>query len=477
MPLFQSCFCVPKDNSHDDDDVSTSIQEAETPLDANVISHSGLHTPLFENEQFFFTHEDDHKKKSDIAHEKYSLLKNIFLPTLTFLAFAVGFYNLCTLVFDIVNMSRFLLQHSHDIVAPSSPIIVVIQLLLAFPFYFELRKCLMTINNTRIGHSNWDFDFETSSSIDTESETLSSDGSDTIATEPSYQLLGEGMKKKNSNNVGLREAFRNLPKPSTWKYRTIFIQPAGETRCPGLEPNQSVPLGVPVEFESNLFKGKIIFRFKGGETEDEQSHQAYFNSSQYKVQRQIMIQGQFKQRCKMSEMYMGDIFDKKWNFSPSPFVGRMVNKIFTRLAPGLLIDVASENPKVMVLIGSGSHAMSIDKPGDEPDMTAPDIPEKTFISNDLKSSDMRKKVLGNPDEASKYEFDPDMVYSFHSFDEVLDLAEYQFNLPFMSVDVVNALGAQPISIRAVNRPESSSESFFYFRCWHERTVKKLKEED
>lgn len=471
IPFFKSCFCVPKDGSHDyADDASTSSQREETPLDTNIVSFSGMHKPLFESEESFFTREDDHKKRPGVANEKLLPSRNMFLPTLTVITLAVGFY-MRTMRFDIVNMSQLILKY---FVASFSPAVTVIQLLLALPLYYKIQKCVMTANSTRVGDLGWDFNFETKSSADTESETLSSDGSATIETESSYQLLH---KKNDGMSNDLEDALNNLPKPSTWKYHTIFIQPAGETRCPGLEPDQSVPLGVPVEFESNLFKGKILFRFRGGETEDERSHEAYFNSSQYKVQRQIMIQGQFKQRCKMSEMYMGDIFDKKWNLSIPSSIGRMINKIFTRLAPGLVIDVATENPKVVVLIGSGSHAMSIDKPGEEPDITAPDIPERTFISNDIKSSGKRKKVLGNPDEASKFEFDPDLVYSFHSFDEVLDLVKYEFNLPFMSIDVANAVGKQPISIRAVNRPESSSESFFYFRCWHKRTLAILNKEN
>mmetsp|Transcript_12390 Transcript_12390/g.19058 ORF Transcript_12390/g.19058 Transcript_12390/m.19058 type:complete len:484 (+) Transcript_12390:33-1484(+) len=481
MPFLQSCFCVPKDCSHYDDDTSFIGEEAVKsddasfvgkeavkPLDATVVPASGKlkDTPPFQNTQFLFPHQVDHHKLSRYKTEKKLPSTSSHRANASFITFVSGFL---LYSFAINNKSESRLKYIHDIATSFIPNITVIQLLLLAPFLFNLRKYLMTVNKTQVDHSNLDVYFETNSSIETESETSSSDGSVVSTVGLSYKAKIIG------SNIDIKEAFRNLPEPSTWKYSTIFIQPAGETRCPGLKPNQSVPIGVPVEFESDLFKGRILFRFRSGKTEDEQSHNAYFNSSQYKVQRQIVIQGQFKERLKMSEMYMGDIFDRKWSLSPPPSVGRMVNKIFTRLAPGLVIDVATEKPKVMVLIGGGSHTISIDRPGDEPDMTAPDIPENTFMSNDIKSSEMRKKVLGNPAKASKFEFDPDMVYTFHSFDEVLDIANYQFNIPFLNVDIANVLGGQPISIRAVNRPETSSQSFFYFRCWHEKTIAKTKE--
>lgn len=488
MPFFQSCFRLPKDCSHDDDDTSFVGEEAaksddasfvgkETvkPLDAAVVPASGKvkHAPSFHNTQFLVTQQVGRNKLSRCETEKKLPCTSSHRANVFFITFVSGF-----LLYSFAIKSESLLNYIHDIATSFIPNITVIQLLLLLflaPFLFKLRKYLMAINKTQKDHSNLDVNFETNSSIDTKSETVSSDGSVGSTGGLSYKIQNDGTAKTTGSNIDIKEAFRNLPEPSTWKYRSIFIQPAGETRCPGLKSNQSVPIGVPVEFESDLFKGKILFRFRSGETEDEQSHNAYFNSSQYKVQRQIVLQGQFKERLKMSEMYIGDIFDRKWSFSPPPSVGKMVNKIFTRLAPGLVIDVATEKPKVMVLIGGGSHTISVDLPGNEPDMTAPDIPENTFMSNDIKSSETRKKVLGNPTKASKFEFDPDMVYTFHSFDEVLDLANYQFKVPFLNVDIANVLGGQPISIRAVNRPETSSQSFFYFRCWHQKTIAKTEE--
>ncbi len=125
----------------------------------------------------------------------------------------------------------------------------------------------------------------------------------------------------------------------------------------------------------------------------------------------------------------------------------------------------------IALLGSGSHTISIDKRGEEPDITSAILPEKTFLSNDEKSSQRRKKLLGKLETASQYEYDPELVYTFHTADEAMDLAEYKLRTPISTIDFTNVLGdGQPMSFRAVQG--DSSKSFFFFRVWHERTLTK-----
>lgn len=67
--------------------------------------------------------------------------------------------------------------------------------------------------------------------------------------------------------------------------------------------------------------------------------------------------------------------------------------------------------------------MSIDKA----EMTSlPDIPENAFLgkSEDPKTANASKKVLGDPIKVSQFDFDPNYVCTWHSLDEVLDFNEY-----------------------------------------------------
>ncbi len=403
----------------------------------------------------------------DMKRESLNLPQCILL---FLIAVIVNTAIMCTLNFDLISTSQLILLFIHDPNEPFVPITALRVLqCLAAPVYTAIIGITKKEHRSAMEDGSDD-------NVDEDTGTISSH--DSLSTEASSLSLDETGPIHDNDCVDedLERAFANLPNTSSWRYGSLFIQPSNGTNCPGIVSTESVPIGVPVAFESNLFKGRILFRFRNIESEDKSSHSTYFSSSQYKVQRQVMIQGQFKRKHRMSEIYMGEIFGKKLNINLPPRVGRMVNKIFTRLVPGLIIDVASEKPKVLALIGAGSHAMSIDNPGDEPDITGPDVQENTFLSNDIKSSEVRKIVLGNPNEASQFEFDPNLVYTFHTIDEVLDFANYQLRLPFMTIDIEKALGDQPMSIRAVTQPsEHTCASLFYFRCWHERTVTKLQE--
>lgn len=281
-------------------------------------------------------------------------------------------------------------------------------------------------------------------------------------------------------NVDLDEAQQNLPPTNTWKYHPIFMQAVGDTKCPGYDnANESLPIGIPFQFESNLFKGQILVRLRTGKSEDPTSRQAYFDASKYKLQRQIVIQGQFKHMTKMSDVWMGDIYERKLKFTPPPRFAKYVSKFFALLAPGIIIDFVSSKPKVLALIGSGSHSMSEDESGQEPDIMDSELPEKTPVSTSLHGAGKRKRILGKPETASKYSFDPQYVYTFHTNDEVLDVANYTLRLPLLKLDFTSVLGdGQPLSVRGVvssndatmDSDDATLESLFFFRIWHERTL-------
>ena len=42
---------------------------------------------------------------------------------------------------------------------------------------------------------------------------------------------------------------------SQWKYKPLYVRPVRGTCCPGLLPNNSLPIGSPFEIESEVFRG------------------------------------------------------------------------------------------------------------------------------------------------------------------------------------------------------------------------------
>lgn len=400
------------------------------------------------------------------------LLSLIYIYLLTTISyFHFGFDLFDTVIHPTIKTLReFLDPYASTIIITQLIVIPFFLVIIDHTCYKPFMACCYPFNkNTRIHHDDDD-----NGNGDDDNDNGNDDQSSVIHKEDLvFDSNDRGPLDKTSDgiNQSLDEATRNLPDVSTWKYRPLFIQAAGDTNCPGHNPNESLPIGVPFSFESNLFKGKILLRAKNLKADDTESTKAYFKATKQCIQRQVVIQGQFKERMKMSDVWMGDLYEKKLNLSPPPRIAKFMSKIFNRLAPGIVLDLATSHPKVLALMGSACHTISVDKPGQEPDMMLPELPENTTFGNDLKSSDERKRIWGLPRTASEHEFDPDLVYTFHSMDEVLDFAEYKVLLPILKMDITKILGdGQPMSLRGVH--SDNSKSFFYFRVWHERTLQR-----
>lgn len=363
--------------------------------------------------------------------------------------------------------------------APSSTIMIITLFVsITSPLLFFVMKGEQAAKNGNKNLSESDIESISSSEKKKDKETLQPTVRhlmNDLVLDTSY----DDNETNNNINVDLDEATENLPPTNTWKYHPVFLQAVGDTKCPEYDnANVSLPIGIPFQFESNLFKGQILVRLRTGKSEEPTSRKAYFDASKIKLHRQIVIQGQFKQAIKMSNVWTGDIYERKLKMAPPPRFAQYVSKFFTLLAPGIIIDFASKKPKVLALIGSGSHSMSEDEPGQEPDIMASELPEKTPISNSLHDSGERKRILGKPETASKYTFDPKYVYTFHANDDVLDIANYTLRMPLVKLDFTSVLGdGQPMSVRGIVSRDGDTmntdddfESIFFFRFWHERTL-------
>ena len=53
---------------------------------------------------------------------------------------------------------------------------------------------------------------------------------------------------------------KGIPEPSEWPNRPVFLRPEAETKLQGDLP--ALPLGKVMEFETDLFKGKVLIRLE-----------------------------------------------------------------------------------------------------------------------------------------------------------------------------------------------------------------------
>ncbi|KAL7542524.1 hypothetical protein ACHAXR_013204, partial [Thalassiosira sp. AJA248-18] len=184
-------------------------------------------------------------------------------------------------------------------------------------------------------------------------------------------------------------------KPSDWPHNPVFVQPGNEMKTPGMNKNQPLPLGVPFEIDSPIFKGQVLLRFRSVTSDDPDAHSKYFEG--HKRLMQTVIQGQFKRPTKMSDVYMGSIFARALAGAPPPLMTKIMDAVIRRVAPGLILDLSSVAPKVIALLAGTAQTMSIDPPGAEPDITLPVIEENvaSALGKKLATKSKRRKHLSN----------------------------------------------------------------------------------
>jgi Protein of unknown function (DUF1769) len=276
-----------------------------------------------------------------------------------------------------------------------------------------------------------------------------------------------------------QKAIENDPAPlENWSHRPVYLRSNEDTYARGNDTRkQELPLGIPFEFESPLFKGTMLVRLRNVSTDDRTgSHEAYFKGRKRLMQ--TVVQGQFKEPVKMSDVYFGSVFSKPLAFPPPPSMQKIMNGVFKRLAPSVILDLTSQQPKVLALYAGSAQTMRVDEMGKQPDICAVDIPENLLDvrgaegrsgrrskNKESISPSERKKLLSSPKNASQYTFDTEHVYTFHTYDDTMDYGGYSVKLPvFGRFRFGFALGKQPMTISAVLKDGSS---LFSFQVWHE----------
>lgn len=278
--------------------------------------------------------------------------------------------------------------------------------------------------------------------------------------------------------------------PKDWPYRPIYIKAASDTICEEL-----IHLGIPIEFETSLFKGKILIRVRNIQkhtdlkSESSSSRKEQFHCEDYfknrKRTRQYTIQGEFKEPMKMSDIYIGDFYKKPLGLVPPPRIEKVLKSSFNRIAPGLIMNLSSDEPMVVVLMAGTMKTMSINKPGDEPDIMQYDQPEDTkLIKGDLEikgkdfshgfqTHEQRKRILSLPEHASRFTYQPGHIYTFTNYDDIFDLSTYSMKVPVLKkVSLGKILNAQPTTIRASTM---DGRSLFNFNVFHESIYESTKQ--
>lgn len=298
----------------------------------------------------------------------------------------------------------------------------------------------------------------------------------TLQLEESFRQLRDVTKKLHDSIISsaaisdnfLREKY-TVPPPSKWPHYPVLVTANNTKQHPGRilvfdSKNGLVPLGVPFEFESELFRGTALFRFKGVPSDDEAGSMDYFAGRERRFQ--AVIQGRFKEVLSCADVITGHEFDKSFRNLPPTWVIGAGRALIKQLAPGVQFDLHSSTPRFFSLLAATSQAISVDSVS-FPDIRSREIPENcTAISDEFfqKSSSTRKKFFSNPRQAARFSYGTDAVYTFDFYQHLLDVSAYELNIGLIRLRISESLNNQPIQILAKT---TDGRYLWSFCVWHE----------
>ena len=279
-----------------------------------------------------------------------------------------------------------------------------------------------------------------------------------------------------------------------WPHRPAYFCAHPDVHTKDHEAGAPLPLNEFVEFETELFVGKMLCRLKPiPPTQDEQQEQAKTTTAQShaeyfkdkKRHYQFVIQGHFRKEIPLSEIVMGDFYERPFLGVPKGPVMRMYQKFMETISPGMVMDMTSETPKILTAFGS-AQIMRVDIPGEEPDLTQPEIlnnlqdntkllfgepsPKKGIETTPSK----RRTFLSKPKNASKYITNPDHVYTVELYDHTMCFGSYYHHAMGMKVDMTKTMNAQPLAFGIFTKHDQAVVC--KFPVWHERLLDEMKAE-
>lgn len=287
-------------------------------------------------------------------------------------------------------------------------------------------------------------------------------------TIPKIEVLDEENNNDEKENKTITKIYSSssnqLPPASTWKHESMYFHAdpsvvtlPDQNKCTG----QECPIGIPFDFESDLFKGQAMIRVRDLKSScDVNSDKKYFHGRKRK--NQIIVQGKFKEEIKCVDAISGTEFKECFATQPPKFLETLLHKIFRRISPSLDISLCGDKPKVMVNLGEAAQTISVDDDGEQPDIRSIKLQEKGFAD----SLSKRKKVFTSLHKTdSDVVYDTKRVYTIELYYDSFDYKTYYMILaPFLKFDMVKATGKQPFQVMA--RTKSDERYLWVFTMFH-----------
>mmetsp|Transcript_15338 Transcript_15338/g.18107 ORF Transcript_15338/g.18107 Transcript_15338/m.18107 type:complete len:352 (+) Transcript_15338:779-1834(+) len=225
-----------------------------------------------------------------------------------------------------------------------------------------------------------------------------------------------------------------------------------------------------IEFETKVFKGKAMLRFRGCPNEPT----SYFEGR--KRRQQWVVQGQFKHAISAAhQVVTGYEFKRKAVNLPTKYIIKPILTLIRTLAPTFRAEIFGGKPYFLNPFLQTVQNLDVSRPGSEPDITK-EFEENNkllggvFANGEPVDRIKRKSYFASDENGQQHTFDPELMYTFDFYEDRFDPALFQLVLPFASIDITTYLDSQPLTLMGKicdpNHPYHG-HYLFNFELFHE----------
>jgi len=240
--------------------------------------------------------------------------------------------------------------------------------------------------------------------------------------------------------------FAAPPDVHTWAHRPIHLCPSPGTHAPACD------LGVPFPFTSKHFEGSAVIRVRGCPNAPA-DHDGYFQGRRRKMQ--MTVKGRFltPDVC-FDSVLTGEALDL-----PLVGIGRMMTLVIrgvlgvvNRIMPALSYNFHSSKPYALGPMMGAAQAIHIQQYSQE---AAKDLSSLWDTKNDpvedvrllgeqfvgMEASKLRSFFNDN---CKRFTFNPDHLYTFVFFQDLIDGFNFQLQVTGITIDLAKHIQQQPV---------------------------------
>ncbi|KAG2440245.1 hypothetical protein HXX76_004357 [Chlamydomonas incerta] len=246
----------------------------------------------------------------------------------------------------------------------------------------------------------------------------------------------------------------------------------------------------PIRVETELFSGEVLVFLRGLATTPDDMFCGRKRMSW------VAMQGRFKTPLSLDSVVTGQEFGRPFRRLPAPwFVEKVLLSMARQVSPSMRVGPLSAPHMLMPLIAA-AQLVNISEPGTQPHLMrahedvrlmCPSLAVKAAAGSKAAagtaaaaaaaggaaaatrpaSADARRRHYINPRNRAGLRYDTARVYTFHFYQQWVDLAAYRLDFGY-TYDLVRHLDGQPLQIMA--KDVDSGKYLYSINVWNERLL-------